>query len=235
MVGSLGGCSQQSLDEQKYAYREYVYVANRGSNTVSVIDVFAFNVIKTIPVGNAPGAIAANPRRNEIYVANAESNNVSVIDAEKNAVIATIGVHRAPVAISVSADGKRAYVANSGSNNVSIIDLEAKRVAATVTAGVAPAKALISPDGKTVVVSLRGESATAIIDAVSERLRTKIPLTDCIQPDDVTILPDSSKAFVVCTGGAQVAVVQLKKPEWKQEDDRLLTLLSVGKSPVHLR
>src|SRR5437763_1571676 len=131
-VSIFNGCSQQSLDEQKYAYREYIYVANRGSNTVSVIDVFAFTVIKTIPVGKEPSAIAANPRKNEIYVANTESNNVSVIDAEKNAVVATIGVHRAPVSIDVSADGKRAYIANSGSNNLSIVDLEPRKVVSTV-------------------------------------------------------------------------------------------------------
>src|SRR6185503_4031101 len=86
----LSGCSQQSLDEQKFAYHEYVYVANRGSNSVSVIDVFAFKVIKTIPVGQQPSALAVNPKKNEIYVANAESNNISVIDAEKSAVVATI-------------------------------------------------------------------------------------------------------------------------------------------------
>ena len=230
----LGGCRQQSLDEQKYAYHENVYVANRGSNTVSVIDVFTFNVIKTVPVGNQPAAIAANPQKNEIYVANTESNNLSIIDAEKNAVIATIGVHRAPVSIAVSPDGKRAYVANSGSNNVSIIDLDAKRVVSTISVGIGPAMVAISPDAKTAVVSLHGENGISVIDAVLARVRNKLSVADCQQPEFVTILPDSSKAFVACRGGSQVAAIQLKKPEFKQEDDRLLTLLNVGKSPAHL-
>src|SRR5882757_9754183 len=88
------GCDQP-LDE-RLAYREYVYVANGGSNNVSVIDGLAFKVIATIPVGKNPSGIAANPKKNEIYVVNTESNNLSVIDAEKNIVVATIGVHRSP-------------------------------------------------------------------------------------------------------------------------------------------
>jgi len=149
-------------------------------------------------------------------------------------VVATIGVHRAPVSIAVSADGKRAYVANSGSNNLSVVDLEPRKVVSTVSVGVGPAMAAVSPDGKTVVVSLYGENAISVIDALHAQVRNKIAVTDCQQPEFVTILPDSSKAFVACRGSAQVAVVQLKKPEWKQDDDRLLTLLNVGQSPVHL-
>jgi YVTN family beta-propeller protein len=199
-----------------------------------VIDVFAFKVIKTVPVGQQPSALAVNPKKNEIYVANAESNNISVIDAEKSVVVATIGVHRAPVSIAVTPDGKLAYVANSGSNNVSVLDLNARKVTTTITVGIGPAMAAMSPDGKTVVVSLHGESAAAIIDTTTGRERNKIGMAGCQQPESVTVLPDSSKAFIACRGSSHVAAVQLKKPEWKQDDDRLLTLLSVGKSPAHL-
>ena len=95
------------------AYREYAYVTNGKSNTVSVIDLRTFEPAKTIAVGTEPTGVAANSKKNEIYVVNTGSNNVSVIDAEKNAVVATIGVHGKPYFIDVSEDGKRAYVANS--------------------------------------------------------------------------------------------------------------------------
>ena len=73
----LTGCEQQSLDEQKYAYREYLYVTNGASNDVTVIDALNFKSIKTIPVGKNPAGVAANPKTNEIYVVNSESNNVA--------------------------------------------------------------------------------------------------------------------------------------------------------------
>jgi len=115
------------------AYREYAYVTNGKSNTVSVLDLRTFALAKTIAVGLAPTGIAANSQKNEIYVVNTGSNNVSVIDAEKNAVEATIGVHGRPYFIDVSEDGKRAYVANSGSANVSDRDRQPARGICTGT------------------------------------------------------------------------------------------------------
>ena len=132
LVPLLGGLGwwyfrEQPLPNYGPAYREYAYVTNGKSNSVSVIDLRTFEPAKTIPVGVNPTGIAANRQKNEIYVVNSGSNNVSVIDAEKNAVVAAIGVHGKPYFIDVSEDGKHAYVANSGSANVSFIDLE-KRV-----------------------------------------------------------------------------------------------------------
>ena len=57
-------------------------------------------------------------------------------------------------------------------------------------------------------------------------VRSTIPV--CPQPEDIAILPDNSKAFVACTGSAQeLASIDLKS-------DKLLALLDVGKTPVHL-
>ncbi|MGB8987686.1 MAG: hypothetical protein WCC37_13895, partial [Candidatus Sulfotelmatobacter sp.] len=74
---------EQPLPDYGPAYREYAYVSNGKSNTVTVIDLRTFQLAKTIPVGVSPTGIAANSKKNEIYVVNSGSNNVSVIDAEK--------------------------------------------------------------------------------------------------------------------------------------------------------
>ena len=102
-------------------YREYAYISNGKSDTVTVIDLRSFSPVRTLQVGTDPTGVAANPKRNEVYVVNSGSSNVSVIDAEQNKVVATIGVNGRPHFIDVSPDGHRAYVANSGSANVSSI------------------------------------------------------------------------------------------------------------------
>jgi YVTN family beta-propeller protein len=122
----LAGCND--TPEPSPNYREYAYISNGGSNSVTVIDLRALAILTTVSVGRSPTGLAVNPRKNEIYVANTESNNISVIDAETNNVVATIGVHRAPFFVDVSSDGKRAYVANSGSANLSVIDLDQRKV-----------------------------------------------------------------------------------------------------------
>src|SRR3954453_12530627 len=56
-----------------------VYVANAGSNTVSVIDPTTNTVVATIPVGNGPFGVAINPFYGWVYMNNVHSDTVSVI------------------------------------------------------------------------------------------------------------------------------------------------------------
>jgi YVTN family beta-propeller protein len=63
-------------------------------------------------------------------------------------------------------------------------------------------------------------------------LRVRATLPVCAQPEDIAILPDSSKAFVACSGSSQVASIALKDGE--HGNDRVLTLLDVGRTPVDL-
>jgi len=212
---------ERALPDYGPAYREYAYVNNGKSNTVSVIDLRTFELAKTIPVGTEPTGIAASGKKNEIYAVNSGSSNVSVIDAEKNAVVATIGVQGRPYFIDISEDGKRAYVANSGSANVSVIDLDKRVVIGTVPVGSAPGLARVSRDGATVVVSNRGDDSVSLIDAKLLRVRATLPV--CRHPEDIAILPDSSKAFVTCSGSSQVASIALKASEGTA--DRVLALL----------
>ena len=63
---------------------ERVYVANEGSNTVSVVDATTDQLIATIPVGRLPSSVAINPMTNRIYVASLGANSLSVIDGARN-------------------------------------------------------------------------------------------------------------------------------------------------------
>ena len=222
---SFAACTQPPPPSPNY--REYAYVTNGKSDSVSVIDLRTFRVAATLTVGRGPTGVASSPTKNEIYVANTDSNNVSVIDAEKNAVVATIGVHRAPGFVDVSRDGRRAYVANSGSANVSVIDLDQRKVMATIGVGGQPWLARVSPDGKTLAVSNTAGDSVSLIDTDKLAVRATVPV--CKEPRDIAIalLGEVEKAFVACTGSNQVAAVDLKQA-------KLLALLDVGKRPEHL-
>ena len=83
---ALSTACTQRLPNYPPAYREYAYVTNGKSNSVSVLDMRAFRSIATIPVGKNPTGVAANSQKNEVYVVSTGSNALSVIDAELNKV-----------------------------------------------------------------------------------------------------------------------------------------------------
>ena len=61
---------------------QYVYVANQGDSSVSVINTASNTVTATIPVGSTPRGIAVSPNGQYVYVTNFGSNTVSVLYAD---------------------------------------------------------------------------------------------------------------------------------------------------------
>jgi YVTN family beta-propeller protein len=240
LLFSLTACRPHDFPQYDPAYREFAYVTNGGSGTVSVYDVVNVRVDREIPVGQNPTAVVANPARNEVYVVNSGTpsgqGSVVVINAENNSIVATIPVHKQPVSIAIDAHGNVAYVANSGSNSLSVLDLKSHREIAQIGVGEEPAAARVSPDNKTLIVANYGGNSVSIIDTATSKVRTVI--AGCPGASDVVILPDSSKSFAACSGGHQVMAIQLAHdalPAGRPATtDRLESLLDVGRAPVQL-
>ena len=229
----LAGCKPHDFPQFPPNYREFAYVTNGASGTVTVLDVVNVRVDREIAVGLNPVAVAASPIRSEVYVLNSGSaygqGSVSVIDTKNNRVAATIAVHRQPVSIHLDAAGAFAYLANSGSNTVSVVDLGSRREVAVIGAGEEPVAARISADGKSLVVANRRGNSVSIFDPAARRVRAVFE--GCPGAADVVILPDSSKAFAACSAGHQVMAVALARAG---APDRLETMMDEGLAPVQL-
>ena len=78
----------------------FAYVANRDSDTVSVIDTTTNIVVATVGVGRGPFFVAITPDGSRAYVTNRNfivtPGTVSVIDTATNIVVATIQVENTP-------------------------------------------------------------------------------------------------------------------------------------------
>ena len=246
LLALLTGCRRHSFPDVPPNYREFAYVANAGANTVSVLDLVYLRPDHTLKVGDTPMALATNPVRNEIYVVNRGSASISVIDALRNQIAATIAVRRQPSAIAIAADGRRAFVANSGANSVSILDLDARRELSTVPAGNTPMALALSPDARSLVVASRASATVSIFSVAPTSpatsgapLTLRVTIAGCPGAAAVTILPDSSKAFVACAAARRVMAISLAAApnSWPARQnaslltDHLLTLLDVGANP----
>jgi len=233
----IPGCRRHDFPQYPPNYREYAYVTNGASNTVTVLDVVNVRLDRELRVGPNPVAVAPNPTRNEVYVVNSGNGTnlgfVSIINTENNSVAANIQVHRRPISIDIDATGDRAYVANAGSNTISVLDLKARREIDAIGAGEEPMEAKPTPDGKTVVVPNRRGNSVSLVDPAVHGVRAFF--TGCPGASDAVVLPDSSKAFVVCSGGHQVMAIALARPDAHPAvPDRLEAMLDVGRAPVQL-
>jgi YVTN family beta-propeller protein len=130
-----------------------VYVANSGSNTVSVISSPTNSVVATIAVGNKPMFVAISPDGTTAFVSNSQDNTVSVISTASHTVTQTVPVGPAPLGLAVKPDGSQLWVCNAGAGNkdgtVSIIDVATLATTNTISipVGQRPLQVVFSPDG----------------------------------------------------------------------------------------
>ena len=234
---SLAGCRPHDFPQYPANYREYAYVTNGGSGTVSIYDVVNVRLDRELQVGQNPVAVAPSATRNEVYVVNSGApggqGSLSIINTENNSVATTIPLHKQPVALALDPDDKLAYVANSASNSVSVIDLKARREVAVIGTGEEPAAVRVSPDGLTLAIANRRGNSVSLVDPSSRQVRAVFE--GCPGANDVVILPDSSKAFAACSGGHQVLAIALAHGDARPpRPDRVESLLDVGRQPIQL-
>ncbi len=159
----------------------YLFVANEGSDSVSVIRQSTGAVVETIPVGDRPFGVHAVSGENGqfIYVSNAGSNSISVINPSTSSVVSTISVGERPTYL-LSAEGKL-YVSNAGSNSVSVINTASNTVASTISVGTEPAGLAVSGSELFVANAGRpnqsGGNSISVIDTDSDTLTDTIMLT----------------------------------------------------------
>lgn len=160
-----------------FVQADMAYIANSGSNNVSVIDSSTNSVVALIPVGTKPSSVVVNPSGTRAYVSNNGSNNVSVIDTNTNTMISTIPVGNKPNDIEINSAGTRVYVANYDSNSISVIDTNTNSVIATVSMIYAvdsvvgkPFDVVINPTGTRVYVAKQNNNYISVIDTNTNKV-----------------------------------------------------------------
>jgi YVTN family beta-propeller protein len=182
-----------------------VYIANTGSNTVSVLNTDNDTIARTIalPPGSKPIDVAANPNGRYLYTADGGSNRVSVIDTRANRVVASVRVGTQPLSVAAAPDGKTVYAANSGSGDVSVIDARTNSVVRAIPTGRFPSGVAVTPDGGSLYVT-NELSGVKVIDAgngtVAARLREPSPFS-------VAMSPTGDRAYVTGLGPGTVTAI----------------------------
>ncbi len=186
----------------------FAYVANVGSDNVSVINTATNTVVTTIPVGNSPLGVSSSKNGKRVYVTNSGSGTVSVINTYTNAVISTIGVDPKPYGICINNNGSRVYVAHSTFNgSVSVINTTNNSVATIGGIGDSPVGICVSNNSSRVYVANYSSHSISVINAITNLVTTTIPLPSNFFPIGVCLSSNGSRLFVSGSGTGQVAVI----------------------------
>ena len=176
------------------------YVANIGSGSLTVVDLAAGKVVRSVPTGEGAEGIAMTPDGREVWITNRGADSVSVLDTKTLAVAATLKVPQFPIRVKITPDGKRALVSCARSGDVAVFDVasrkEVKRIAIDREAvpgsedrlfstrfgkSPVPVGLLIDPGGKRAWVASTNADVVSAIDL--DRLAVVGRLTAGKEPD----------------------------------------------------
>ncbi|MGA8270978.1 MAG: YncE family protein [Candidatus Sulfotelmatobacter sp.] len=113
-----------------------LYVANFGSNSVSIINTTSNVVANTATVGTNPVSLAETPNAFKLYVANQGNNTVSSlnpVDLSPNLVTGFTGV--TPVWVVARDDSQKVYVLSQGDGQLWTIDVATDTVTSSLPVG----------------------------------------------------------------------------------------------------
>src|SRR5579885_3052649 len=127
-------------------------------------------LVRAVPVGRGPDAVAIDERTDRVFVANGDDGTVSMLDAHSGAPLRTIAVGRDPDALAVDAQTQRVFAVNgnfAGPGSVSVLDARSGRLLRTVAVGLSPVAVAVEAPAHQVVVVNAGDFERKVAGTVS--------------------------------------------------------------------
>jgi YVTN family beta-propeller protein len=208
-----------------------LYVANQGSDEVSVIDLDALVVFRIVKVGPGPNLgnahnIWADAPTRRWYVTLIQAGIVEQYDAATDEMIARVRVGGAPANGVMSPDGSRLYVTDfqrlgSRIGAVRVIDAATMTVVDSIAVGGQPHGIALSPDGTRLYTTNYYTDDISVVDLTqSEPVEVaRIPIADDVdplspekyQPNEVIVSPDGGTLYVALFKKAELRVLDVEE------------------------
>ncbi|MFP6740546.1 MAG: hypothetical protein VCD33_02805 [Alphaproteobacteria bacterium] len=156
----------------------FVYVPNRASADVAVIDSRTDQVVAQIKVGNVPHQVALSDSLGKLVASNTEDNTISIINLDNFETEATIALGIEPEHMAVSPAGDLLAVGNIGAGTVSLVSLNDNLETARIDGLFEPHNLTFSNDGTLLYVANLGANHVSVIDVASATIINEIQVAE---------------------------------------------------------
>jgi DNA-binding beta-propeller fold protein YncE len=150
------------------------YTANVTPGTVSVLDLEARKLLKTIPVATVTQRISLSVDDRWVFTADQTKLRLVVIDTQTDAVSESIPLPGLGYGTAPTPDGRWLIVACPAVSMVGLVDLTTMSVVRTLNVPKSPQEVLVRPDGAVAYVSCDASGQIAVIDVSNWKLEKLI-------------------------------------------------------------
>ena len=213
-----------------------VFVTNRDSNDVTVIDVQTRKVIGRFAVGTSPHMATVSPDGRWVYTTGQADHTLTVTRVPDFKTAATLRLGKSPEHLDVSPDGRFVYVGNFEGGTVSVVDAGSLREVARLAGFVNPHNITFSQDGRQAFVANLGSDRVSIVDVKSRKITASLEAANPVKLAslgrnrkvngiiNVTLTTDGRYGYAAHSDGGEVAVIDVAA-------GRVVKRIRVGKLP----
>ena len=188
-----------------------LYVTNRGSGDLSVLDEASLAVRRVIPVGERAWGVAVAPDGKTACVSYAAG--LALLNLDSGTVQQRVALGGQGMGLAMSRDGALCYVAVNRGDGDRLVAVEQPggRLRGQVSIGERAFGVYLSADGRTLYVPEHDAFALAVIDAATLTKRRTIPLRPLGEgafdkPHYLAISPDGARLYLPFQGRALVVI-----------------------------
>ena len=193
-----------------------LFIANSGSDSVSIVDTASLIEVNRIPVGQGPNSVLLDREGKRAYVFNARSSTISVIDVASRALTATITTQSGPLRGQFNRNGDRLYVIHELSPYMTMFDPSSSSVQRKIFVGTG--MTAIKVDERTDLAYIgRKPDALEILDPFSLFPVETVPVGGEIS--HMAIDGDENNLYLVLPGRKVLSVLGLISRKMTQEID----------------
>lgn len=199
----------------------YVFVPNRASADVAVIDSATDTVVARIDVGQTPHQVAVSQTLGKLIASNTADNTISIVELASLRTT-TVPLGNEPEHMELNRDGNVLAVGNIGAGTVSLVSLDSDRELARVDGLHEPHNMTFSADGALLYVANLGADFVSVIDVARGQVINEIQIgaakavaskaagQEAYQGIiNVTATPDGRLGFAAYGEGDVMAVIDL--------------------------
>jgi len=189
---------------------QQLYVANSGSDNISVIDISNRQVLRNIelPFGDRPSRLALSPGEDNLYVLNEGSNSLSVIDTRTYQEINRVSLGFSPIGLGADKLSGYVYIGNSLSNNITVYEPARQEIASEMSISGSPREVLIDERNRMLYFSYERQRTLSGIDLTTGNFTVNMNLCS---PVTGLAFNRSSRLLYVSLG--ECSEIGILKPE----------------------
>ncbi len=202
----------------------YLYVPNRASADVAVIDTSTDEVVAKVPVGMQPHQVVISDSLGKLVASNTSDDTITIFDLQRFQVEATLTLGKEPEHMELSPGGSVLAVGNIAAGTLSLISLSENREFARVEGLFEPHNLTFSPEGDFVFVANLGANHVSVVSVAEGKVVKEIPVAEPTPEAsaadqssaeyqgiiNVTRTPDGRLGFAAHGEGNTLAVLDLR-------------------------